>query len=222
MCCVSPLGSWSLAATLLADVNSPGSQEDLVSNWEPAHSLVEDAVSGAEIVPLLLWLSLACLSTSGGRWAGLPLALSLLVFAQSFVLWAGQQCIRLQLFEGKLSPSLSLFFSLSLAIPHFGLLCHISSLRLSSGLIPTLSNTHHASLFSYLLVVDGSLWATFLLGVAVRHVICEFLFIYLFFLPVMLPSEIPKPSTDPLVRGFPCVWKLLLFHDSLPMMGLHP
>ena len=35
--------------TLLADVNNPGSQEDVVSNWQPAHSLVEDVVSGAEI-----------------------------------------------------------------------------------------------------------------------------------------------------------------------------
>ena len=33
----------SQVVTLLADVNRPGSQEDLVSNWEPAHSLVEDA-----------------------------------------------------------------------------------------------------------------------------------------------------------------------------------
>ena len=39
--------------TLLAVVNHPGSQEDLVSNWEPAHSLVEDAVSGAEIASRL-------------------------------------------------------------------------------------------------------------------------------------------------------------------------
>ena len=31
----------------------------------------------------------------------------------------------------------------------------------------------------------------------------------------MLPSEIPKLSTDPLVREFPGVWKLLLFYDSL-------
>ena len=37
----------------------------------------------------------------------------------------------------------------------------------------------------------------------------------------MLPSEIPKLLTDPLVRGFPGVSKLLLFHDSLPRMGLH-
>ena len=43
VCHVSPLGSWSQAVTLLADVNRSGSQEDLVSNWEPAHSLVEDA-----------------------------------------------------------------------------------------------------------------------------------------------------------------------------------
>ena len=35
---VSPLGSWSQAVTLLADVNHPGSQEDAVSNWEPANT----------------------------------------------------------------------------------------------------------------------------------------------------------------------------------------
>ena len=32
----------------------------------------------------------------------------------------------------------------------------------------------------------------------------------------MLPSEIPRLPTDPLVRGFPVVWKFLLFYDSLP------
>ena len=32
----------------------------------------------------------------------------------------------------------------------------------------------------------------------------------------MLPSEIPKFPTDPLVRGFPGIWKLLFFKDSLP------
>ena len=37
--------------TLLVDVNHPGSQEDMVSNWEPAHILLEDAVSGAKIAP---------------------------------------------------------------------------------------------------------------------------------------------------------------------------
>ena len=62
------------------DVNSPGSQEDLVSNWEPAHSLVEDAVSGAKFAPCLLALAAshlpACLPASlppvgvGGSAAG--------------------------------------------------------------------------------------------------------------------------------------------------------
>ena len=34
-----------------ADVNHPESKEVLVSNWEPAPSLVEDAVSRAEVAP---------------------------------------------------------------------------------------------------------------------------------------------------------------------------
>ena len=66
---VSPLGSSSLAAVLLADVNCPGSQENLVSNWEPAQT--EDAVSGAEIAPRLLALAVArlppCLQRGMGR-----------------------------------------------------------------------------------------------------------------------------------------------------------
>ena len=57
--------------TLLTDVNLPGSQEDVVSNWEPAHSLVEDAVSGAELAaaPCLLALAVAGqpLCLQGGR-----------------------------------------------------------------------------------------------------------------------------------------------------------
>ena len=55
------------------------------------------------------------------------------------------------------------------------------------------------------------------LGVAVRHIIWGFyLFIYLYFLPIMLPSEIPKLPTDPLVRVFPGVWKLPLFKIPFP------
>ena len=70
---VSPLGSWFQAATLLVDVNHPGSQEDVVSNWETAHSLVEDAVSGAKLQQPLafwLWLSHACPSASKNWGAG--------------------------------------------------------------------------------------------------------------------------------------------------------
>ena len=76
--------------TLLAGINRPGSQEGVVSNWEPAHYLVEDAVSGAKIAPHWLWLLPACLSASDKRWAGPQLAISPLVFTQSFVLWVGQ------------------------------------------------------------------------------------------------------------------------------------
>ena len=50
-----------MTVNLPVDVNRPGSAEDLVSNWEPAHSLVEDAVPGAEIVPHLLPLAVALL-----------------------------------------------------------------------------------------------------------------------------------------------------------------
>ena len=117
------------------------------------------------------------------------------------------------------------FLFLSLAIPLFGLLSHVSSLRLSSGhsrLVLTLSTdyTVHSSLSSpRSLVVDASVQATSLLAVVVRRIFCGILF---FFLPVMLPSEIPKLPTDPPVRGFPIVWKFLLLHDSLFRMGLHP
>ena len=58
-----------------------------------------------------------------------------------------------------------------------------------------------------LLVADASVWDTFLLGVAFRHIIYGF---YLFFLPVRLPSEIQNLLPDPPVRGFPGVWKLPL------------
>ena len=87
VCCLSSLGCSSLAATLLVDVNHPGSQEDLVSSWELARSLVEDAISGAEIAPSPS--SSGCYppaSASGGGWANQQLASSPLVFAQSFVL----------------------------------------------------------------------------------------------------------------------------------------
>ena len=46
-------------------------------------------------------------------------------------------------------------------------------------------------------------------------------FLFIFFLLIMLPSEIPKLPTDPPVRGFRDVWKLL-FYDSLLEIGLHP
>ena len=79
---MSPLESSSLSATLLVDVNHPGSQDDMVSSWEPAHSLAEDAAA-----PCLLVLTVAglpiCLQVGSDR---LVVASSPLVFTQSFVL----------------------------------------------------------------------------------------------------------------------------------------
>ena len=39
----------------------------------------------------------------------------------------------------------------------------------------------------------------------------QVLIVYLFFLPVMLPSVLPRLGTDLAVRRFPGVWKLLSF-----------
>ena len=136
--------------TLLSDVNSLGFQEDLVSNWEPAHSLVEDFISGAEIAPYLSALAVACL----------PLCLRCgngLVRSQLAPLWYSlnplfceqtQLCLRLKLFAGSLSFFFSfLFFCLSMAILQNGLLSHISSLRaFSPGPYP--KHATLASLFS--------------------------------------------------------------------------
>ena len=93
-CHVSPLGSWSLAANLLADVNRPGSQEDVVSKWEPAHSLVEDARIWGRDWSSCLPSGSGCRSPASLPLAGwgacMQLATSPLVFAQFFVLWEGQ------------------------------------------------------------------------------------------------------------------------------------
>ena len=89
-------------------------------------------ISEAKIAPCLPALAVAhlplCLWLRGEDC--MQLASSSLVFAQSFLLWAGQapHCIRV--FCRKV---LSLFYFFSLSIPDFLLLSHISSLRLSSG-----------------------------------------------------------------------------------------
>ena len=61
-------------------------------------------------------------------------------------------------------------------------------------------------------MVDTSIWAASLLDLWV-------LFIYLFFLLVMLPSEILRLTTDLPVRVFPGVWKPLSFLRLLSLDG---
>ena len=132
---------------LISGCNPPGrcqpsrSQEDMVSNWEPAHSLVEYAISGAEITPCLLALAVTHLPLCFW-WGKGP------VRSQLALLWyslnplfcePARLQVRLEPFTGKFSL---FFLSLSLAIPQFGLVSQVSSLRLSSGhsgLVPTLS-----------------------------------------------------------------------------------
>ena len=116
--------------TLLADVNHPGSQEDLVSNWELAHSLIEDAISGVEIAPCLLALAAARLPLCLLWREGLICSRLALLCYSLHPLLCERAGLCLRAFPGKVL-SLSLF-SLWL-FPQFGLLSHISSLRLSSG-----------------------------------------------------------------------------------------
>ena len=117
VCCVSSLGIWSLAVTLPADVNHPGSQEDLVSSWKPAHSLVEDGISGAEIAPRLPALAVThlplCLQEGDGLVFS-QLALRWYSLSPLFCEWA-RLCLRLELFPGKFSLSLIFFPSLWLS-----------------------------------------------------------------------------------------------------------
>ena len=110
------------------DINRPGSQEDLVSTWEPAHSLVEDAISGAKIASGLLALAVACLLLCF-PWKEGPIhsRLALLWYSVN-PLFCEQARLCLRAFRGKgLSFSLSLFF-LSLWLSHsWG--CYLMSAR---------------------------------------------------------------------------------------------
>ena len=114
-------------ATLLVDVNCPGSQEDLVSNWEPAHSLVEDAISGAEIAPRLPAMAVARLPLWWGE--GLVHSwLALLWCSPNPLLyeWA-RLCLRA--FLGKV-----LFFFLSLATHSLGCCLTLAPLDCPQGI----------------------------------------------------------------------------------------
>ena len=119
-----------------------------------------------------------------------------------------------------------------IAIPQSGWLSQVSFLRLPSGhssLVLTPSKAAHASLPSPRLLVAGagvctaSQW-----GVTIRACNLWVLIIYLFFLPGMLPSEVPRLSTASPLRVFPGIWKLLSFlrlpsqdgSPSLPLLSL--
>ena len=117
------------------------------------------------------------------------------------------------------------------AIPQSGLLSQVSSLRLPSGhssSVLTLSNAACASLISpRLLVVGAGVWLLLHWGSYHWASNLWVLIIYLFFLPVMLPSVVPRLTTDSAVRVFPGVWKPLFLRlpswdgaPSLPLLSL--
>ena len=162
-----------------------------------------------------LWLSLPASLPLAGRWA-VHTWLALLWYSLNPLFCEqAQLCVSLELLTGKISLSLSVFSSLPLAIPQFRLLSHVSSLRLSSGhsgwiFILSMQPTPPCS-------VPACWWQMRASGLLLPWELRLGMYSVFFFfpLPVMLPSEIPKLPTDPRVRGFLGVWKLLLLHDSL-------
>ena len=114
VCCVSLLGSQSLAVTHTVDVNCPESQELLVSN-RACLQLGRGFLSEAVIEPFWLWLPPACLSLTGNGLVHSLLALFWCLLSPLFCEWAWQ-CISLGLFERWFSLSLFLFLSLSLSL----------------------------------------------------------------------------------------------------------
>ena len=190
--------------------------------------MVEDAISGAKTSPCLLAQAVIHLPLclwQGDRLVHSRLALLWYSLNPLFCEWA-RLCLRLELFMGKfsLSLSLSLFFP-SLWLFH-SLGCYLilapSDCLQAFRPGPYPKHATHTSLFSPCwMVADVSFGATSPLGVVVRYVFCACVCVFPL-LPVMLLSEILKLPTDLPVRGFPGVWKLLLLHDSFPRTGLHP
>ena len=109
------------------------SQEDAVSLWQPSHSLVEDAVSrgntaAAPCLPALAVAHLPLCLWGGRALSSSHLALLWYLPKPLFCDHTRAHHVALESFVGKV-----LFVVFSLEILWFGLLCHIGSLRLSSG-----------------------------------------------------------------------------------------
>ena len=121
--------------TLLADVNHPGSQEDMVSNWKPAHSLVEDTHLWDQDWSSHLPSNSGCHSpaslppTEGREQRAVHSRLALLWYCLS-PLFCEQHRLCFKAFCGKVL----FFFFPPLWLSHtLGCCLNVSSLRLSSG-----------------------------------------------------------------------------------------
>ena len=154
----------------------------MISNWEPVHSLVEGAVSGAEIAAAscLPALAVACLPVCLQQ-GGVYMQPALLWYSSILCSASALGCM-LEPFTGKFFFFFSFSISLSLEIPRFGLLYHVSSLRLFSGhlsLVLTLRSDDAACTSlprPCSLVTVVSFWANSPLEVVVRHIFCVFFF----------------------------------------------
>ena len=154
------------------DIDCPESQEVLVSK-EVCLQFGIGCLFGAAIAPFRLWLSSPAYLRQGMGW------LQLAGSAQSFGLWACLAVVRAFSRDPRI------------AIPQSGLLSQASSLRLPSGhsgpllpVPPLLASggcEHLGCCTSGNCCWPHNLWV---------------LIIYLSFLPVILPSEIPRLTTD--------------------------
>ena len=180
VCCVSPLGSWSQAATLLADINHPGSQEDVLATG------ISSQFGGR--CPLWGWECSSPLPYGSGCHTpvSLPLGGEGPTRSQLALLWyllspLSRECVRLcvRAFHVK---GLFVCLCVFLVTPQSGFLSHVSSLRLSSGHSgPVLTlRTDDAALASLhspcSMVADVSLWVTSQLAIVVGCIFCGFLF----------------------------------------------
>ena len=148
------------------------------------------------------------------------MAANLLTRVWSFALWAcqgSQCCVRAFPWE----RSFFFFFPLFLWRSH-GLGCYVTlvSSECPQGIHPSLypkdwQSSSCLCTSPHWLWPKASMWATSWLIIAVH---CEICGDFQLCCPLRFQSS---PLTPPL-RGFSIVWKLLLLHDSLPRMGLHP
>ena len=101
------------------------------------------------------------------------------------------------------------------AIPQSGLLAQVSSLWLSLGhLGPIFKKQCSPRLPAQAPLASGGCRRLRCFSAGGRYRWAHNLWaliIYLFLLPVMLPSVLPRLATDSAVRVFPGVWKLLSF-----------
>ena len=166
-------------------MNHSGPQEDLVSNWHPAHSLAGDVVSGVEIAAApylpLFWAPASLHPQRAVNGSQLALLWYLLGHNPLFCECARRHTVVSEPSWGK-DP---LFFFVSLAFPWFGLLCHVSPLSVSSGhsisvlTLRTNDAAHSSAPSPHSLWADMSIWAASPLVIAIWHKFCDDLLLLL-------------------------------------------